>query len=62
VYWVFPEPIFTQGSIFINGVHARLDEKPDLVSLIPLELPVQGRKYITAQVGDALSILQLRSC
>lgn len=32
-----------------------LDEKPDLASLSPLELPVQGRKCITAQVGDALS-------
>ncbi|ESS71888.1 hypothetical protein MGMO_85c00130 [Methyloglobulus morosus KoM1] len=53
VYWVFPEPIFTQGANTVNGVHARLDEKPDLTSLSPLELSVQGRKYITAQAGDA---------
>lgn len=54
VYWVFPEPIFTQGAITANGVHARHDEKPDLAIPSPLELSVQGRKYITAQAGDAI--------
>jgi hypothetical protein len=53
VCWVFPEPVITQGTNTVNGVHARLDEKPDLASLSPLELPVQGRKHITAQAGDA---------
>ncbi len=50
---MFPEPIFTQGANTANGVHARLDEMPDLAALSPLELSVQGRKYITAQAGDA---------
>ena len=51
--WVFPEPIITQGANTVNGAHARHDEKPDLPELSPLELSVQGRKCITAQVGDA---------
>ena len=50
---MFPEPVITQGANTANGVHARFDEKPDLADPFPLELPVQGRKHITAQEGDA---------
>jgi hypothetical protein len=59
---VFPEPVITQGANTANGVHARLDEKPDLSDLFPLELPVQGRKYATAQVGDATLTAKKSNC
>lgn len=51
--WVFPEPILPQGADVSHGVHARHVEKPDCLTVLPLEPLVQGRKLASALVGDA---------
>ena len=54
VCWVFPEPVFTPGTNSVTGVHARFYTGSLMCRLpFPLEPPVQGRKHITAQAGDA---------
>ncbi len=57
VCWVFPEPVFTPGTILRYGVHARLLGKPDWQVMFPLEPLVQGRKHISVRLGDATQVL-----